>query len=296
MNVDQIYQLQRDDAFARQFSATEYSTFVAMPFNNRGGYPEARIKKLLETVHEQANGLVKPTASKRTRPKFAELQRIDTTTFGAVVITDEIVRQILQGHFFFGDLTGCNFGVVLEAGIALALKPNRRVILFTQDDTASLHFDLKVTKINRYDEDNLVQKLAKELVEAADAFDNEADKYIRLLSSRLTPDGILALNTYGRLWKDRKRETDQPAIWEDSAEYYRPERFGGPAGKIAFHNSVRELSDHRLFWTQYVPAGSQNGDSYGVHATALGWRVIEHIWQHDPKMSKPDNAPTAPNL
>lgn len=39
MNVDQVYQLQRDDAFAKQFSAKEYSTFVAMPFTNRNGYP-----------------------------------------------------------------------------------------------------------------------------------------------------------------------------------------------------------------------------------------------------------------
>ncbi len=296
MNVDQIYQLQRDDAFARQFAATEYSTFVAMPFSNRGGYPEARIRKLLETVHEQANKLLRPISPTRKRPQFSKLQRVDATTSGAIVITDEIVRQILQCHFFFGDLTGCNFGVVLEAGIALALKPNSRVMLFTQDDTASLHFDLKVTNTNRYDEENLGQKLAQELVKAAGTFENEADKYIRLLSSQLTPDAILALNTYGRLWKDREKETDQPAIWEDSAAAYRPERFEGPAGKIAFHNSIRELADHRLFWTQYVPAGSQNGDSYGVHATSLGWRVIEHIWQHDPQMRKPEHAPTGPNL
>ena len=47
MNVDSIYQLQRDDAFAAQFSADEYQTFVAMPFSIRGGYPEPRIRKLL---------------------------------------------------------------------------------------------------------------------------------------------------------------------------------------------------------------------------------------------------------
>ena len=51
MNVDSIYQLQRDDAFAAQFSATEYQTFVAMPFSNRGGYPARQIRKLLAKVH-----------------------------------------------------------------------------------------------------------------------------------------------------------------------------------------------------------------------------------------------------
>ena len=58
MNVDGIYQLQRDDAFAAQFQAAEYQTFVAMPFNNRGGYPEERIRELLAGVHERANLLL----------------------------------------------------------------------------------------------------------------------------------------------------------------------------------------------------------------------------------------------
>lgn len=52
MNVDGIYQLQRDDAFAAQFLAIEYQTFVAMPFNNRGGYPERRIRELVSHVHD----------------------------------------------------------------------------------------------------------------------------------------------------------------------------------------------------------------------------------------------------
>jgi len=158
MNVDHIYQLQRDDAFASQFSATEYQTFVAMPFTNRGGYPEARIKALLlEKVHALANALRPAPPSERT---FAPLRRVDGGSGGAIVITDEIAADVLGSHFFLGDLTGCNMGVVLETGIALALKPNGRVLLFTQDDSASLHFDLKVTNVNRYTEDDLVEKAA----------------------------------------------------------------------------------------------------------------------------------------
>ncbi len=147
MNVDHIYQLQRDDAFAAQFSSTEYQTFVAMPFSNRGGYPEARIKALLtEKVHERVNELRPAPPVNRT---FAPLRRVDGGPGGAVVITDQIATDILACHFFLGDLTGCNFGVVLETGIALALKPNGRVLLFTQDDSGSLHFDLKVTNVER---------------------------------------------------------------------------------------------------------------------------------------------------
>src|SRR4051812_1651812 len=102
-----------------------------MPFSNRGGYPEPRIKKLLlEKVHKRANSILAISRGKRT---FAPLYRVDGgASVGAVVITDQIVSDILASHFFVGDLTGCNFGVVLETGVALALKPNKRVLLFTQ--------------------------------------------------------------------------------------------------------------------------------------------------------------------
>ena len=109
MNVDHIYQLQRDDAFAAQFSAEKYRTFVAMPFSNRGGYPEPRIKKiLLEEVHDRANALLPAGPGKRS---FAPLHRVDGNGVagGSVVITDQIVTDILACHFFVGDLTGCNF-------------------------------------------------------------------------------------------------------------------------------------------------------------------------------------------
>jgi hypothetical protein len=62
MNVDQIYQLQRDEAFAKQFIASEYQTFVAMPFGNQGGYPAQRIRSLLRVVHKRANKLLPSTS------------------------------------------------------------------------------------------------------------------------------------------------------------------------------------------------------------------------------------------
>lgn len=297
MNVDHIYQLQREDAFARQFSATEYQTFVAMPFSNRGGYPEPRIKKLLlEEVHNRANALFAPALGRRT---FAPLRRVDGGPSGAVVITDQIVTDILGCHFFLGDLTGCNFGVVLETGVALALKPNGRVLLFTQDDTASLHFDLKVTNVNRYTENHLVESVALALVGAAAVFEKEADTYIRFLSSQLTVDAHYILNLYGQRWKGWIDGSPKPSMFhriaaEQTAEHLR--HFAGPAGRVVFNDAVRELSARRLFWTDYQPNASPGTDQYGLHATKLGWRVIEHLWQHDPQMREPAGAPTGPNL
>ncbi|MBW7894876.1 MAG: hypothetical protein H3C27_07140 [Opitutaceae bacterium] len=294
MNVDHIYQLQRDEAFASQFAAAEYQTFVAMPFSNRGGYPEPRIKQmLLQQVHTRANELLQPQAGKRS---FAPLKRVDGGgPGGSVVITDQIVTDILCSHFVVGDLTGCNFGVVLEAGVALALKPNGRVLLFTQDDTASLHFDLKVTNINRYKEDNLVENVAKALVSAAITFEQEADRYIRLISSQLTPDAIALLNIYGRLWKDWQKGSHQPSLYVEKTAGY-VEEFTGDSGRISFHQALRELLARRLFWNHYEPNTGIGVDSYGLHATKLGWRVIEHLWQHDPKMREPSGSVTGPNM
>ena len=297
MNVDSIYQLQRDDAFATQFSATEYQTFVAMPFSNRGGYPEPRIKALLlEQVHERANQLLATDEGQR---RFAPLHRVDGGAVGAITITDQIVSDILASHFFLGDLTGANYGVVLETGIALALKPNSRVLLYTQDDTTSLHFDLKVTNINRYNEDNLVEKAAQALVTAANEFEKEADRYVLSLSSQLTADAHYILNLYAQLWIGWRDGIDRPAMFhrvaaDQTAEQFR--HFKGTAGRVVFNDAARELSAHRLFWTDYRANTSQGVDSYGLHATELGWRVIEQIWQHDSRMHKPSGAPTGPNL
>src|SRR4051794_27540274 len=99
MNVDSIYQLQRDDAFAAQFSSDKFHTFVAMPFSSRGGYPEPRIKKLLlEKVHRRANSIL---GTSRGKPTFAPVHRVDGgSSGGAVVITDKIVTDILSSHFF----------------------------------------------------------------------------------------------------------------------------------------------------------------------------------------------------
>jgi hypothetical protein len=222
------------------------------------------------------------------------LHRIDEITSGTVTITDEIIRQVLSCHFFWGDLTGCNFGVVLETGLALALKPNERVLLYTQDGTHSLHFDLAVTRITPYQESDLVGKLAQDLVRAAQYFESEADRYIRLVSSQLTADAIYVLNIYGRLWKERSDSSHTPSLFYRIAVQYM-NHFAEASGRIIFNDAVRELSAKRLFWTDYRSNTSPGVDSYGLHATRLGWRVIEQLWEHDEKMRQPLNAPTGPN-
>jgi hypothetical protein len=173
------------------------------------------------------------------------------------------------------------------------------LLLFTQDDTASLHFDLKVTNVNRYTDEELLEKAANALVGAAKIFEQEADRYIRFLSSQLTVDAHYILNLYAQRWKGWKAGSPHPAMFHDvaakhTATHYR--HFCSTAGRVVFNDAVRELSARRLFWNHYQPNNPPGADSYGLHATKLGWRVIEHLWYHDPEMREPAGAPTGPSV
>src|SRR5262249_16146919 len=138
MNVEQIYRLHRDEAFAKQFTAKEYTTFVAMPFRKTKKYDADEVYRLFrEQVHVQANGL---RTGKKLPKQFGPLQRVSEHKGTALVVTESIATRILEDHFFVGDLTGNNTGVVLETGVALGLKPNRRLVLVTQDHHRKLHF------------------------------------------------------------------------------------------------------------------------------------------------------------
>jgi hypothetical protein len=290
MNVDQIYRFHRDEAFAKQFTASSYTTFVAMPFRRTDGYDADDIYRYLkEKVHLRADQL-----GQGLPRSFAPLERASEHKGTALVVTDLITTRILEDHFFVGDLTGNNAGAILETGIALALKPNRRLVLITQDPHDALHFDLKVTYVTRYKPGTLVEIVARALVEAAGLFEEETRHYITQVSASLTSDAISVLNVYGRLWKDPKRGSQKPSIFQKVAGAYN-DVFASEIGRVLFEQATRELFAHRLLWTDYrsnVPAGS---DSFGHHATELGWRVIEEIWKHDPLMRKPAGAPTGPN-
>lgn len=243
MNVDLIYRLHRDEAFATLFTAKEYSTFVAMPFADSVGYAASRIYGLLQEVNVKANSEAK---SKGLPKSFAALHRISAHTGSAIVITEAIALEILNQHFFVGDLTGNNPGVVLETGVALGLKANKRLVLITQDDRTEIHFDLKVTHVTCYTEDSLIEIVASALVGAAEAFEKEATEYIRFVSTGLTPDAILVLNCYGQLWKTRS-SGDRPSIFEPQS----CQPFHTPDGSLRFQHSIRELLTKRLMWTDY---------------------------------------------
>ncbi len=116
-----------------------------------------------------------------------------------MVITEQIISGILESHFFLGDLTSQNAGVIREVGIAFGTKPNRQAILITQGSLSDLHFDLRNNNVISYASDGSVGQIASAFISAAKAFEEQVQHHILLVTRQLSPEAILALNWYGRL-------------------------------------------------------------------------------------------------
>jgi len=189
---------------------------------------------------------------------------------GAAVITEEIVLGILNSHFFIADVTFQNPGVLLEAGIALAIKPGRQIILITQGSPSELHFDLRGNNVISYSPTGSVVKIAEALIAAARHFEEQLDHYAASVVKQLSPEAIALLKWYGTI------QLQHPGLSLHSGNM-------GPwlAGKSAlqpFEAAARELREKDLLWTDYRPDATPTGDLHGTHAPELGWVVIGKLW------------------
>jgi len=266
MNPDLIYSQYRDDALARQATATEYSTFVAMPFRDRFSYRSKQVyAEVIQAAAVNANEL------KQTPRPFGIPRRIDDGAGTAVVITEAIVTEILRSHLFIGDMTFENPGVVLEFGIAMGLKPNPQIVLITQGDISDLHFDLQHNKILSYNPGDAVPKIAQAMIAAAKSFETNVDLMIESIKKVLTPDAVMLLRGYGKL----QRKNCAQSLHVDMAQAI----FGNDQRKHErFEGASRELLTKRLIYTDYRVKAVEAGDTFGMHATELGWIVIGRMW------------------
>jgi hypothetical protein len=264
MNPYRIYRDEWAKALATQAMAPEYTIFVAMPFEEKFSYRSREIlERVIRTAAREANN------RKEARRPFTIPERVDVPA-GAVVITEQIISGILESHFFLGDLTSQNAGVILEAGIALGTKPNRQVILITQGPLSDLHFDLRNNKVISYNPDDSVAQIASAFISAASAFEEQVQHNILSVTRMLSPEAILALNWYGRLQLENKAKS----LHAQNIGPY----FEGPNGLSRFDAATRELRDKGLLWTDYVVGAVPGGDAYGMHATEFGWAVIANMW------------------
>jgi hypothetical protein len=272
MNPDRIYREYRDDALAKQFTATQYSTFVAMPFQDQFSYRQKEVFALFCEATKKA------TQQNTARRPFAEPRRVDSGPRVASQVTEEIVVRILESHFFIADLTFENAGVLVETGIALGLKPTKQIILVTQGSPSELHFDINHNTVIRYDNHDAADQISLALIGAAEAFEAECNRYVGSVKNRLTPEAILCLNSYGK----RRMVDRTSSLHSGNVEYLRF-LFGDELSKLAFQAAFRELIDKNLMQTDYqkgVYSEEHGGpvDKWGGHVTPLGRLFIDMIW------------------
>ncbi len=98
----------------------------------------------------------------------------------------------------------------------------------------------------------------------------EAQDNLHTVTRTLSPEAILALNWYGRL----QREHIANSLHAGNLGPH----FDGADGRSRFDAATRELRDRKLLWTDYAPGAVAGGDAFGMHATDLGWAVIENMW------------------
>lgn len=276
MNPYRIYRDEAAHALRRQATATQYGSFVAMPFREGVFYRSRNIfRRIISAAVDEAN-------SRGELPRqFAPPQRVDRPQ-GAVVITEKIVLGILESHIFIADLTFQNPGVVLETGIAMGTKPNSQIVLITQHSPAKLHFDLKANNVVRYDPKGPASPIADAICSAAHHFEEQVKRFLVDVRKRLSPESLAALQWYGTI--------QQKNVHYSLHAGSRGPNFPEPDGVRRFDAATAELRSKDLLWTDYVVGASPIGDAFGMHATEFGWAIIESVW---PNLPRPNGAKVA---
>ncbi|MBI2926332.1 MAG: hypothetical protein HYY24_11600 [Verrucomicrobia bacterium] len=270
MNASRFYESHREDALAKQIAATKYSTFVAMPFRDTFSYRSQEVyKEIIQKAAEAAN------KRQTAKHEFDVPWRMDDAPGQAVVITDEIVVGILESHLFVADVTFQNAGVILETGIALGLKPNRQIILISQGTHEELHFDLKTVRHIFYRDSTAVEKLADAMVAASAAFEEDADKFVKVVVKSLSSPAIQCLHWFGAVRKSRPDQSLHEGVAEEVFK-----KWSKGEALLIFQLATQELIQKKLLYMHYVPRGAPKGggDMWGMGATELGWAVIENLW------------------
>jgi len=282
MNPEIIYTNYRDEALAEQFSAEAYSVFVAMPFADRFSYHP---REILEQVIRRALDLAnheKLSDIKTFLPPETALDIPGT----ANVITEDIVNKILRAHFFIADLTGGNAGVLLEAGIAMAFKPNTQIVLLTQHSLEELHFDIRNNRVLSYSPGGNVDEIKAAFLAAARHLEEDRKKYVTQVSQGLTSDAIRTIHHYAQWYQDEKRATGQPGLFAPSnippffVDQYKEQAL------VLFQLTMHELHHRKMIWTDYntslIEKDGQRGESHtwASHLTRLGWLFVKNEWQN----------------
>jgi hypothetical protein len=270
MNPHRVYREIAYEALASQAEAKKYGVFVAMPYRDEFSYRSDDIfTGVISESVELAN-------SKSPRRPFEKPIRPDKIASGASEITDHIVEGILRNHFFIADLTLANHGVLVETGVALALKSAKHIILIAQGNLNDLHFDLKGNHVICYDKAKANEAIAEALVEAAKDFESALGDRMSSIIRDLTPLAVYLMRVYGQRRLDRgDRAGLHFGVLKNDEYLGRDESIR----ELTFNDAAHELLDKKLLYLKYRAAdGISKSDTYGLHATSLGLVFIKKTW------------------
>lgn len=276
MNPEIIYSNYRDEALAQLFSASTYSTFVAMPFQGRFSYNQ---KAILADVIQKGAAIANGSKDDVLKA-FLPPETVQSAPPTANVITEDIVKSILFSTFFLADLTGANPGVLLETGIAMAFKSNTQIILITQEPLMDLHFDIRNNKVIDYNSDDHVNQIRNAFLSAAQSFEKDRKRYVTQVTRSLSTDAIRTLHAYAQWYQDESALNTQPGLWfPDRMPEFFKNAYGAQALNM-FQITLLELLEKRMIWTDYSSQVIDNVEqhSWATHATKLGWLLIKHLW------------------
>jgi hypothetical protein len=270
MNPDRIWRELGNLALAEQITADKYGIFVAMPFRNQFSYRSDDVfTRVIERAVERAN------AQQPFRPFTCPPVRSDKLAPNASEITEEIVEHIIGDHFFIADLTLANQGVLIEVGVALAMKTPRQIVLIHQGDMRDLHFDIKDNRVISYDHGDPTDEIARALVDGAKVFESGVGIRMQTIRESLSPKAVYLLNRYGRLRLENPAASLHTGIIQEDSNLS-PDP---TVRMMIFTSAIQELLQRGLVKLDYKAADDGiNPDEYGLHATKLGLVFIRKTW------------------
>lgn len=294
MDPNLVYSRYRDDAFASQLTADNYTGFVAMPFRDRFSYRASDVyKSVIQAAADKANVILAKEPGVFGSRSFALPKRIDDQPQTARSIGDEIIKTALFAHVVIADLTFANDGVMLEVGASLAFKPTTHLVLITQGRASELHFDISGNVVIEYTPSGSIDKIADAMVAAVRDFESRRREYLTQVTRELSRDAIWTMNWYGRLRTGKLAQNPQgqpvpvslhedaaiPAFLQQIAGKVTPTDVQRAEASTRFQLALRELLGKRLVWTDYRPRTPNPGtDAHSYRGTRLGWMFITHLW------------------
>jgi hypothetical protein len=140
--------------------------------------------------------------------------------------------------------------------------------------SSDLHFDIRNNNVIFYQNEKSVEQIATALIAAANAFEVDAERFIRTITHSLSPLAILCLKWYANA---NNRGKPFQSLHDGHAKEIFAKKAPGDE-LMMFQLATTELIQKRLMFTSYTTYPEKNRDEYGMVATNLGAVVINHLW------------------